>query len=499
MNVAFGTSKLRQVRDWIDAHGGSMNAKELKSAGLDVDSMGLAKLKGPKGEITSQAVQQHIDQQPRFEFGVTHDTYGYNPNEAADYLNPVHPRHNMYSDFVKTDEYDNEEPYFDEYLLNPIDEQRHSHDQSKVLQVNLTPAHIKRLKDAGVWDTMQKMNNSSVKSGHPVSPVHGIGWIRYTEKPDGMFIDEIQSDIGDSLVKKVKATAAAMVIKGNMTASDARDSIKQAEEIYPEDHYKKIKDMVFAGKDPNEVLHEVFHEHMRQNGKVGLPIHMWQGHSKGHISLAGGDRKTKPEDMKGKLPAHMQRTYDQTPKKMGYTPAKYGELQTQSNQQLQGHDTTKTILRKSDDTQYPKELGQLHENGIHVAVHHPFVKDANNKKKIVWDATPEHGKKIDDEVGSQKSAFLGQFPSHHQAIVSSFIDRVMGSNTRHIVCGFDGPKQAIRARMLRSLMRGDPNTTLTVNNPDSLTFAVHQRHGNKAIPPSVWNYSQMSGIQHVRK
>lgn len=493
VKVAFGTSKLRQVRDWIGAHGGEMNAKELKAAGLDVDAMGLSKIKGPKGTITSQAVQQHIDRQPQFEYGVTHSTYGYDPDDTS-YDDPIHPEYNKYSDFIETDE--NGEKIFNEDSFSPIDEQRHSRDKSQVLQINLTPEHMKRLKDAGVWDTVQKMTDSSVKSGHPVSPVHGIGWVRYTEKPDGIFIDEIQSDIGDSLVKKTKAIAASRVAKGNMTASEAQDAITQAEEIYPEGHHQKIKDIAFAGKDPNEVLHEAFHEHMRQNGKVGLPIHMWQGHSKGHISLAAGDRKTKPEELKGKLPAHMQRTYDQTPKKLGYTPAKYGELQTQSTKQLQGHDTNKTTLRKSESL-YPTELGQIHDNGIHVALHHPFVKDMSGKKKIVWGATPEHAKKIDDQIAHQKSAFLGTFPSHHQPIVSSFIDRVMGSNTRHIVYGFDGPKQAIRARMLGSLMRGDTNTTLTVHSPDNLTFTVHKRHGNKAIGQSVWNYSQMHGIQHV--
>ena len=353
--VAMGTNNARKIRDFIALHGGSVHDKELKAAGLNLDSMKLAHLKGPKGYVKAEDVQNHIDVTPSNEYHYSFGKYGYDPDE--DYSDEAHPQHDQYPKEERGS--DGEDPI----NINPEDEQRHSDEPSKVFQLNVTPDHVQKMKQAGVWDTFHSINKNSLDGTHPVAPVHGAGWVRYTDNPDGVFIDEIQSDIGSSLVKKARAHTNKLLESAKMTKKEAEDTMKQAEDSYPEEHYKKINDIVFGGKDPSEVLHEAFHQYLRDNGQIGKPVHIWgvTGKSKismGHMSTAKGD-----------IPAHMYRTYKQIPEKLGYTPAKYGELSTQKGKwsdtnktyiespvAIEQHngpeDTMKTTLRKSEQEGY---------------------------------------------------------------------------------------------------------------------------------------------------
>jgi hypothetical protein len=354
VSVTHNTSKPRQVRDWINAHGGSMHYKELAAAGMNVDAMGMTHLKDAKGNLTSDGVQKHIDAQPSHEYIVTHSKYGFDPNE--DYLDEDHPKH---SDYVTPGDENyailrtvlgEDHPKDSDYAIlqppDPNDEQRHSVEPSQVFQLSVTPDHIHKMKAAGVWDTFRNMNKDSLDSGHPAANVSGIGWVRYTKGKDGIFVDEIQSDVGSSLVRKTRAIANKQVAAGQLTQAAADAKIKQAGAQFPEDHYNKIKDIVFGGKESGEVLHEAFHQHLRDKGMAGTPIHIWSSQGKGKMSL----QENQP------VPAHMIETYDKHPKKMGYVPAKYGELETQNkidgdlpnSKDWTGSPTLKTTLRKTE-------------------------------------------------------------------------------------------------------------------------------------------------------
>lgn len=320
VSVRHGVSKARMARDWIEAHGGSMHKKELEAAGLDPKAMGLSHLQDAKGKIASADVQKHIDLQPTNEYIVTHSKYGFDQQE--DYEDINHPDHEKY---ISYDGYGGnptaEEPH-------PTAEQRHSSEPSRVMQLSTTPEQIQKMKDAGVHGTFRKMNKKSVNSDHPVAAGSGIGWVRYTKKPDGIFIDEIQSDLGSSVVRKARSITQKQVQAGEITQHEADGRVAKEEAMMPEEHYKKIKDIIFGGKEAGEVLHEAFNQHLRDTGHAGTPVHIWS--AKGKAKIAG-------QSDESSLPVHMTETYDKQPKAMGYVPAKYGEISTQSSKDHKEH------------------------------------------------------------------------------------------------------------------------------------------------------------------
>jgi hypothetical protein len=172
---------------------------------------------------------------------------------------------------------------------------------------------------------------------------------------------------------------------------------------------KKIHNIVFNNKNPNNVIHEAFLQHLRDNGKAGSKVHIWNEIPKGNISLSNKPEgklsygnvadymRTKNErgpesvqNWKSKnhienflnqnnihvagdldsrrrlknlppaatairysdpsvIPSHMRSTYGQQPPKLGYKPAKYGALQTQHNPSLKGSDTWEHHLRKREE------------------------------------------------------------------------------------------------------------------------------------------------------
>ena len=308
-----------------------------------------------------------------------------------------------------------------------IGEQRHTNEPSQVFQLNLHPKAIREMKKQGVYDTFQNMWDESERSGHPVGE-NGIGWVRYTKGDDGVHIDEIQSDFGQSFMKQIQ--------KIKQQDPDAASHL-------PVEEIQKVNDIVFQGHHPSQLLHDSFLQHLRNKGEENTPVHIWQSSSKGPISGQSippkeiesdtgetvpvslmsykqlkpehqqaiadwahdnivnsphkyrkavseglynpdtGESKITPEThdkwseiapgedgshyvvhKKTKepltndvghyrkatpLPVHMQQTYDQQPKQMGYKPAKYGELSTQHNPSLQGQDTMSDKVRKADD------------------------------------------------------------------------------------------------------------------------------------------------------
>lgn len=324
--VAFDTNKLRQARDHILRQGKT----ELSPKQMPPGNWSAGRL--PNGNISAALLQQAIDTAPRMAYNVTHGRWDGG--------------------------------------------QRHSEDESNVFQLNITHDQVQKLKDAGVYDRFRKMHQASRYSGHPLGPT-GIGWVRWTggKKTGGIFIDEVQSDFGQSFVKQAAKQAREQGYDEDEAAAAA------AEKYGSENEFDTIKNIVFGGKHPSEVLQEAFHEWLRtphvetqdeifangreckkcgaKNGKwgssgkgavckedvpstesdggkttcrtpfeprvvdyVGLPIHIWQPESKATISLG------RAED---KLPGHFYVGYRDVPsKKMGFKPGEYGELETQS-------------------------------------------------------------------------------------------------------------------------------------------------------------------------
>lgn len=204
-----------------------------------------------------------------------------------------------------------------------LGEQRHSRELSDVFQLNLHPRQIKQMRKEGIYGTFEKLYNASLNSGHPVGE-NGVGWVRYTEGDDGIHIDEVQSDFGQSFVHQLKAA--------KKKAEDTNDTaLKDRVNEYPTEHVERINQIVFGDNHPSQVLHDSFIQHLRNQGKQDKPVHIWHVDSKAPIS---GMKRDEP------VPVHMKETYEKQPKKMGYEPSSYGKLETQSNPILQSPDGT---------------------------------------------------------------------------------------------------------------------------------------------------------------
>lgn len=340
----FNTGKLRKVRDLIVASGKpSLHPRELPPGDWSAG-------RGRDGNVHADLLQRAIDSAPALNFNVSHDKW--------------------------------------------TGAQRHSRAASKVFQVNLTDDHVRRMKEAGVYDTFRKMQEASSYSGHPVSPQHGIGWVRYTGNPrSGFFIDEVQSDFGQSFVRQAAAQARE-------EGADEAEAARRAQEDYPEEHFKAISQILFGGKHPNEVLHEAFQQHLRDRGHHAAKVAVHSVESKAPISLGrelprkcatcgkladdrwhhstphqyvagdGGCKEpncaspfsppnhpTSPgtahdfvpgEVDRTKAPGHFSVTYWDTPKKLGMEPAKYGERRPETNKEMKGQPVWAGTVRKAE-------------------------------------------------------------------------------------------------------------------------------------------------------
>ena len=294
VKVKFDTGKLRQIRDFIEESGGTVPKKQLESMGYNLQSLGLNTALDHKGNLSAAKVSDLIQNRPEHKFGYS---------------------------FEKWD--------------GP---QRHSNSKSNVFQLNLTHEMLKEINDHGLNDTFKKIQDISKNSNHPVKG-HTIGWARYTRGKDGgTHVDEIQSDLGQGLVKQIK----------NMKESG------QAIDIDPE-KVNELNKIIFKDKHPSELVHEAFLQAMRDKGRVGNEIHIW-----------GKDQRAKMSDLntRKELPAHITEGYEKIPKKLGYQEGEYGDLKTHRNQRLIGHQTWKQKLRKS----MPHKDGKFHASMVAVFV-----------------------------------------------------------------------------------------------------------------------------------
>jgi hypothetical protein len=234
---------------------------------------------------------------------------------------------------IENDEYRDEDALWADALSG----QQHNLDKSKVFQLNITTDHVNQMKQAGVWPTFQRMLEASRYSSHPVTD-HTVGWIRWTGDPEqGIFVDEVQSDFGQSFVKQARAQAEA-------AGHDPDEVARQAEQKYPDAHYKQISQILFGGKHPNEIISEGFMQHLRDQGHHDAEVHWHTVDSKAPISL--GRKKDTP-------PGHFHVSYRDVPKdKLAMEPATYGQIPTQDNPQLEGQPTWRGKVRKYEENQY---------------------------------------------------------------------------------------------------------------------------------------------------
>lgn len=277
------SNRLRLLREHLEQQPDKRaHKKVLEQAGFNVGSMGLNPMVDAKGNLTFEALDQHIKSLPTRTVEHKAMTWG-KPG--------THP--------------------------HSVGQQRHSNEMSRVFSVALPKDEANKIAaaDPQAWRHFQHNANGSAQGGHPTIPGRGIGWIRYTEGPDGIHIDEIQSDFGSNLRAK---------------AQSSYDPDRLAE-------FERAYQQVWQGQKPNDVLHEAFLEHLRQNGKVGRKVQLWN--VKGKSQLAGQDINKEP-------PVHMRETYKNMPAKAGYSPSTYGTIQTQSHPALQGEDTWEQKLAK---------------------------------------------------------------------------------------------------------------------------------------------------------
>jgi hypothetical protein len=213
--------------------------------------------------------------------------------------------------------------------------QNHTSQGTDVMQFMPTPETMQKIRDAGLYTAFAEMSLDHMRDGtnHPTAPFH-LGWVRYSldRKSKEVFIDEIQSDLHTSFRRLMK---------------EPDNKLKE--------QMQSVMDILFGKSHPSEVMHEGFHQHLRDNGMVGYKIHIHGVKSKAHMSLQDPDKP---------VPAHFKEGYEAIPKKMGYTPAKYGDLSIETGdgdrkaRQLDGMPTHGSKVVKFEEMLFELSKGE---------------------------------------------------------------------------------------------------------------------------------------------
>lgn len=289
------TEKVRQLRDKVDALGGVVHHKKV----LDNVPASIKPFLDSKGQLHSSKLQEAIDNVPKTSYWVGH--HG---------------------------EWDGA--------------QRHSLAPSDVFHVNYTGEHVKKMKEAGVFDTFKRIQSFITRpdiANHPVGPTT-IGWVRHTgENPHdadlvghegnpsvpGIHVDEVQSDLGGARLT---------------------DEFRSLGVHIPEEHLSKIKNILWGNrKTAQDLVAEGFLHHQRQKPEnINKPVH-WPSYD---LKAVHGS----PQD-----------TYKRLPKDLGFAEKAgvYGDLQTQSDPSTQGKPTHTSKITKFEDDAFFNQPGHEHK------------------------------------------------------------------------------------------------------------------------------------------
>jgi len=300
--------KLRVLRDKITELDPVRGEISPKQAGQGPFDGGWKPLQEKNGNISVQKIQQFIDSQPSMKYRFEHTNW-----DGA---------------------------------------QRHSQNNTqRVFMLNVGTDLVRKLKEAGVYDTFRNISNYSEESGHPSEGGHTIGWVRYEhhsqgadpkhkqvfntahDTPQAIHVDEIQTDMGPNTIKKLKENPESARGRG----------------VDP-DKLETVHKIVFGDKHPSEVLLEAFRQHHRNQGRHNIEIHMLDSKTKAPISGQNNEKE---------LPVHMKNTYTDMPKKLGFKPAKYGATDQQNNEKIVGQPTWTDKIRKFEEEAISKAISKI--------------------------------------------------------------------------------------------------------------------------------------------
>jgi hypothetical protein len=243
------TEKLKHLKGKIEEDGGYSHKSKFAEWG---HAGAPGQILDHKGHATGASIDAFLDKQPKQKYNISYDTW--HGAQMHDDSNP-----------------------------------------QKVLQVNLTNDHVKKLKDAGVYELFKELHHDSFRSGHPVRP-HTLGWARIDDSQPGHYhIDEIQSDYGTGTIRKLERYRD----EGKLNEEDFnkyKNGIESINNILKGD-FKNI----------NHAIAGAAHQVAREKGITSTSYDMPNDQSK-QSGLSS----------KKSLPGHFINTYIQTPKAMNY-------------------------------------------------------------------------------------------------------------------------------------------------------------------------------------
>jgi hypothetical protein len=184
--------------------------------------------------------------------------------------------------------------------------QQHDREDQNVLTLDVTPEQIKKLKDEGLFEDYSLMASDLPTGLHPQNK-YGLGWIRWNEhsenpadpkQPLHIHIDEVQSDWDDKF-------------KEHIESHGEQDAPK----------VKRIREILFHGHEPGELIHETFQQHIRNNHDVeNKPVvwAVWDKDSKKKMRICGLDTSRLP-------PVDWHTNYQEHPIAMGGKKTKYSD------------------------------------------------------------------------------------------------------------------------------------------------------------------------------
>ena len=231
VDVSIGTGKLRQARDLAEHSGGAAHVSAFRNAGLDPAGLKIEHLKDSKGHIAASKIQEVINNTPKMKFGVSRGEF---------------------------------------------QSHRQTHDlkqPSKVFRLEISPETKNKLNESGLMPVYEKIQEISKNSRHPTTD-DTLGWVRYTNTPSDVHIDEIQSDFGQTLSRHIEEA-----IKKDPEVAD--QFAKQGVTL---DSIHQMNDVLFQGVHPSQVIHEGFLQSLRNSGNVGKNVHIWQSEPRAELS-----------------------------------------------------------------------------------------------------------------------------------------------------------------------------------------------------------------------